>query len=168
MAVSSLPSPYGIGTLGKAAYDFVDFLKAAGQSYWQMPAPDCSIDGKHGFDQLLFVSTCGAIPPWACLYRELIKPRATDAYICPPSLLVKIPYFLNVTEQIFPLGRNRGITDVFVKPIDGENSGHIHGYAAMLKKVHTSNKEIHFLVDVFWGTAGYHACVHRSDCICKL
>ena len=36
MAVSSLPSPYGIGTLGKAAYDFVDFLKAAGQSYWQM------------------------------------------------------------------------------------------------------------------------------------
>ena len=36
MAVSSLPSPYGTGTLGKAAYDFVDFLKAAGQSYWQM------------------------------------------------------------------------------------------------------------------------------------
>ena len=36
MAVSSLPSPYGIGTLGKAAYDFVDFLKAASQSYWQM------------------------------------------------------------------------------------------------------------------------------------
>lgn len=36
MAVSSLPSPYGIGTLGKAAYDFVDFLAAAGQSWWQM------------------------------------------------------------------------------------------------------------------------------------
>ena len=36
MAVSSLPSPYGIGTLGKAAYDFADFLHAAGQHYWQM------------------------------------------------------------------------------------------------------------------------------------
>ena len=36
LAVSSLPSPYGIGTLGKAAYEFVDFLKAAGQSYWQL------------------------------------------------------------------------------------------------------------------------------------
>ena len=34
MAVSSLPSPYGIGTLGKAAYDFADFLKDTGQSYW--------------------------------------------------------------------------------------------------------------------------------------
>lgn len=36
MAVSSLPSPYGIGTLGRAAYDFADFLHAAGQHCWQM------------------------------------------------------------------------------------------------------------------------------------
>ena len=36
MAMSSLPSPYGIGTMGKAAYDFVDFLKASGQKYWQL------------------------------------------------------------------------------------------------------------------------------------
>ena len=35
MPVSSLPSPYGIGTLGKAAYDFVDFLAEARQSWWQ-------------------------------------------------------------------------------------------------------------------------------------
>ena len=35
-AVSSLPSPYGIGTLGKKAYEFADFLKEAGQKYWQM------------------------------------------------------------------------------------------------------------------------------------
>ena len=26
LAISSLPSPYGIGTFGKSAYDFVDFL----------------------------------------------------------------------------------------------------------------------------------------------
>ncbi|MBQ6361216.1 MAG: 4-alpha-glucanotransferase [Lachnospiraceae bacterium] len=36
MPVFSLPSPYGIGTLGKAAYEFVDFLKAAGQTWWQI------------------------------------------------------------------------------------------------------------------------------------
>ncbi len=36
MHISSLPSPYGIGTLGKEAYDFVDFLHAAGQKYWQV------------------------------------------------------------------------------------------------------------------------------------
>ena len=36
MHLSSLPGPYGIGTMGKQAYDFVDFLKAAGQSCWQI------------------------------------------------------------------------------------------------------------------------------------
>ena len=36
MPMSSLPSKYGIGTMGKCAYDFVDFLSAAGQKYWQL------------------------------------------------------------------------------------------------------------------------------------
>ena len=36
MPVFSLPSPYGIGTFGREAYAFVDFLKKAGQSYWQI------------------------------------------------------------------------------------------------------------------------------------
>ena len=36
LPVTSLPSPYGIGTFGKAAYEFVDFLRAAGQKYWQV------------------------------------------------------------------------------------------------------------------------------------
>ena len=36
LPVSSLPSPYGIGTFGREAYEFVDFLKAAGQKYWQV------------------------------------------------------------------------------------------------------------------------------------
>ncbi len=34
--ISSLPSPYGIGTFGKAATDFVDFLAEAGQRFWQI------------------------------------------------------------------------------------------------------------------------------------
>ena len=36
MPLFSLPSKYGIGTLGRAARDFVDFLSAAGQKYWQL------------------------------------------------------------------------------------------------------------------------------------
>lgn len=36
MPISSLPSPYGIGTLGKAAEKFADFLEKAGQKYWQI------------------------------------------------------------------------------------------------------------------------------------
>jgi len=36
MPISSLPSKYGIGTFGKAAYEYADFLKEAGQKYWQV------------------------------------------------------------------------------------------------------------------------------------
>ena len=32
----SIPSPYGIGTMGEAARRFIDFLADAGQSWWQM------------------------------------------------------------------------------------------------------------------------------------
>ena len=36
LPVSSLPSPYGIGCFSQEAYDFVDWLKDAGQTYWQI------------------------------------------------------------------------------------------------------------------------------------
>ena len=36
MHITSLPSPYGVGTMGKKAYEFVDFLKKAGQHCWQL------------------------------------------------------------------------------------------------------------------------------------
>ena len=36
LPVFSLPSPYGIGSIGKEAFDFIDFLADAGQDYWQI------------------------------------------------------------------------------------------------------------------------------------
>lgn len=36
LPISSLPSRYGIGTLGEEAYLFIDQLKEAGQRYWQV------------------------------------------------------------------------------------------------------------------------------------
>lgn len=36
MPIFSLPSPYGIGTLGKAAKEFIDFLHKGAQSLWQI------------------------------------------------------------------------------------------------------------------------------------
>lgn len=36
LGISSLPSEYGIGSIGKPARDFADFLCAAGQKYWQI------------------------------------------------------------------------------------------------------------------------------------
>lgn len=36
MHITSLPSEYGIGTMGREAFNFVDFLKKSGQHYWQI------------------------------------------------------------------------------------------------------------------------------------
>ncbi|WP_297422463.1 4-alpha-glucanotransferase [Clostridium sp.] len=36
MHIASLPGKYGIGTFGNEAYEFGDFLKKAGQRYWQI------------------------------------------------------------------------------------------------------------------------------------
>ena len=34
--ITSLPEPGGVGTLGQAAYDFIDFLHDAGMKIWQV------------------------------------------------------------------------------------------------------------------------------------
>ena len=36
LPISSLPSRYGIGCFSKSAYDFVDWLQEAGQTFWQI------------------------------------------------------------------------------------------------------------------------------------
>lgn len=36
LPVTSLPSPYGIGCFSKEAYEWIDFLKATGQTFWQI------------------------------------------------------------------------------------------------------------------------------------
>ncbi len=36
MHITSLPGPYGIGTMGRESYKFIDFLQRAGQKYWQI------------------------------------------------------------------------------------------------------------------------------------
>lgn len=57
--ISSLPSPYGIGTLGQAAYDFADFLHAAGLHYWQiLPIGPTS----YGDSPYQSFSTCAGSP----------------------------------------------------------------------------------------------------------
>lgn len=86
LPVSALPSPYGIGTFGPAAYRFVDFLKAAGQKYWQMlplvstgvgdsPYQSCSTFAGNPYfidlqlladDGLLSREECGAVEWGAC------------------------------------------------------------------------------------------------------
>ena len=61
MPISSLPSEYGIGCFSKSAYEFVDWLKGAGQSYWQiLPLGPTSYGDSpyQSFSCLLYTSRC--------------------------------------------------------------------------------------------------------------
>ena len=54
MHITSLPSPGGVGTLGKEAYAFADFIERAGMRVWQMLPI-----GPTGYgDCLLYTSRC--------------------------------------------------------------------------------------------------------------
>ena len=59
LPIFSLPSPGGIGTLGRAAYEFADFLHRAGQSWWQILPVSPAGDGDSPYQS---VSSCAGNP----------------------------------------------------------------------------------------------------------
>jgi len=54
MHITSLPGPYGVGTMGKEAYRFVDFLEEAGQIGIGLGA-DCTVPADIDDDRLNWV-----------------------------------------------------------------------------------------------------------------
>lgn len=86
MHITSLPVPYGIGTLGRQAYAFADFLRESGQKLWQLlplnptgfgdsPYQSCSaFAGNHYLiDLSLLVEEGLLLPgePESCAWRTL-------------------------------------------------------------------------------------------------
>lgn len=107
MPVSALPSRHGIGKMGQAAYDFIDFLSGAGCHYWQVlplsptgygdsPYQSCSVyAGNPYFIDFDLLAKQGLLCPgdyegivwetepnridYACLYEQ-VKPVLRIAY----------------------------------------------------------------------------------------
>ena len=74
MHITSLPSKYGIGGLGKEAYKFIDFIKECGFSYWEiLPLEDV------GFSNSPFqVITAFGLNPLLIDIDELIEEGLID------------------------------------------------------------------------------------------
>ena len=100
--LSSLPAPYGIGTMGRCAREFVDFLVKAGQSYWQI-LPVCPTS--YGDSPYQSFSTFAGNPYFIDL--DMLK----DEGLLEPSEYVNIdwesvPYKVNygaLYEKRYPL-----------------------------------------------------------------
>ena len=81
LAITSLPSEYGIGCFSKEAYDFVDALKAAGQGVWQiLPLGPTSYGDSPYQSFSTFAGNPYFIDPKALTERGLITKKECDSY----------------------------------------------------------------------------------------
>lgn len=70
---TSFPSPYGIGDLGQGAYDFVDFLKEAGQHLWQvLPLVPTSLGNSPYQGYSVFAGNAVLISPEKLVEQKLL------------------------------------------------------------------------------------------------
>ena len=88
MPIFSLPSKYGIGGFGKECYEFIDFLKGAGQKVWQI---------------LPLVQTGYGNSPYSSVSSSSFNP-----YFISPDLLVE-EGLISESETIFALSDNKYI-----------------------------------------------------------
>ncbi|MGP1585337.1 MAG: 4-alpha-glucanotransferase [Schwartzia sp. (in: firmicutes)] len=81
---TSLPTPYGTGNLGPVAYEFVDFLAAAGQKIWQiLPLAPVRDDGSPYASPSAFAGDPRLIAPywlgeWGWLKEEELLPLSAN------------------------------------------------------------------------------------------
>ena len=96
--ISSLPSKDGIGTLGKEAYKFVDFLSESGFAYWQILPFNPTGFGNSPYQSF---STFAGNPYFIDLEdlkkEKLLSKKDLDAYIYDNSAYVN--YGLLYTEK---------------------------------------------------------------------
>ncbi len=81
MHISSLPSDYGIGTMGKEAYRFIDFLKNSNQKYWQvLPVNPTSYGDSPYQSPSAFAGNPYFIDPDILIEKGLLKKHEVDNY----------------------------------------------------------------------------------------
>ena len=81
LPVSSLPSAYGIGCFSKEAYEFVDRLKEAGQSCWQILPMGPTSYGDSPYQSFsTFAGNPYFIDPCDLVERGYISQHACDSY----------------------------------------------------------------------------------------
>ena len=104
LAISSLPSKYGIGCFSQEAYRFVDWLKEAGQTYWQiLPVGPTS----YGDSPYQSFSTFAGNPYFICL-ETLIEEGVLTKEECDAADFGKKENDINykkLYEERFPLLR---------------------------------------------------------------
>lgn len=104
LPVTSLPSPFGIGDLGPAAFRFAEFLHAAGQKYWQIlplnpTTPAC--DNSPYLSTSAFAGNTGLISPEYLVRDGYLEDFRRDSLPDFPEHRVDYPRVLRYKRDLF-------------------------------------------------------------------
>ncbi|AAC06897.1 4-alpha-glucanotransferase [Aquifex aeolicus] len=139
--VTSLPSPYGIGDLGKEAYRFLDFLKECGFSLWQvLPLNPTSLEAGNSpySSNSLFAGNYVLIDPEELLEEDLIKERDLKRFPLGEALYeVVYEYKKELLEKAFKNFRRFELLEDFLK----EHSYWLRDYALYMAIKEEEGKE---------------------------
>ena len=137
MPISSLPSRYGIGSFGKAAHEFIDFLDATGQKCWQVLPLNPTSYGDSPYQSPATVAgnpyfiDLEMLASKKLLTKEELKEQKNDAK--------KIDYgwLFNTRYNVLRVAFSRFVPDAAYKRFAKKNEGWLEQYALfMALKVH--------------------------------
>lgn len=119
LSVSSLPSSYGIGDMGPEAFQFVDWLKSAGQTLWQ-------------------VLPVGIADQYGCPYASL-SAFGGDPLLISPEQLVQENLLTREASELFQIKRSSTIDHNLVR----------FTKYSLLRQVYLRAKQLAFKADEF-------------------
>lgn len=128
LPISSIPSKYGIGTFSKEAYRFVDFLREAGQKYWQiLPL------GPTGYGDSPYQSfSTFAGNPYYIDLEELVRQGYLEEKECEACDFGNNPEYVDY-EKIY-LSRFAVLRKAFVRAFYEEHLGESEQYRRFVEK----------------------------------
>lgn len=137
MPVSSLPSKYGIGSFGKAAHDFIDFLDATGQKCWQVLPLNPTSYGDSPYQSPSSVAGNPYFLDLDVLAAKKLLTREDLKEQCNHSKRVDYGWLFNTRYQVLRLAHSRFVPDKQYKQFIRKNEAWLEDYALfMALKVH--------------------------------
>lgn len=143
MHISSLPNKFGIGTFGSEAYDFADFCKRSGFSYWQILPLNPTGYGDSPYQS--FSAFAGN--PYFIDLKELADLKLLDnkdlesADLCENDRFVNYgKIYFNKMTLLKKAYSNSGFLNEKIELFKNENAGWLNDYALYMSlKKHFSN-----------------------------
>ena len=134
MHITSLPNPYGIGSMGKCAYEFVDFLCNAGQTYWQILPLSPTGYGDSPYQSFsTFAGNHYLIDLDMLIAEGLLKQEEVDA-VCWTQDESRVDYscLYNHRSRLLRLAYDRFVPDASFQKYVADNAEWLNDYALFM------------------------------------